>query len=29
VFGYLPDCRDHLSSLLLEKFRVHKTPALA
>jgi hypothetical protein len=26
VFGYRPDCRNHLSSLVLEIFRVHETP---
>jgi hypothetical protein len=25
VFGYRPDCRNHLSSLFLKKFRVHET----
>jgi hypothetical protein len=29
VFGYRPDCRNHLLSLFLKKFRVHRTPALA
>jgi len=24
VFGYRPDCRNHLSSLFLKKFRVHE-----
>jgi len=24
VFGYGPDCRNHLSSLFLKKFRVHE-----
>jgi hypothetical protein len=24
VFGYRPDCRNHLLSLFLKKFRVHK-----
>jgi hypothetical protein len=25
MFGSRPDCRNHLSSLFLKKFRVHKT----
>jgi hypothetical protein len=25
VFGYRPDCRNHLPSLFLKKFRVHET----
>jgi hypothetical protein len=25
VFGYRPDCRNHLSSLFVKKFRVHGT----
>jgi hypothetical protein len=29
VLGYRPDCRNHLSSLFLKKFRVHKMPASA
>jgi len=25
VFGYQPDCRNHLSSLFVKKFCVHET----